>query len=97
MIRRIRGLSTLSTNPSTLSNHFTTTMVDIPPSEAWLLVISRSGAKPSICTESCFRPHRRNSDQVDSLFETTTIPTLDQLAPNLGINLSLALVVSTTS
>ena len=49
-----RGAYMLSLDSSTLSEHFKTTMVDVPPSGAWLLIISPYGAKSSICTDSCF-------------------------------------------
>ena len=49
-----RGESIFSLDPSTLSDHFTTTMVDVPASGSWLLVIAPSGAKSSICINSCF-------------------------------------------
>ena len=44
----------LSPDPSTLSDYFTTTMLDISPSRAWLLIISPFGTKPYICIESYF-------------------------------------------
>ena len=37
-----RGMYKLSEDPSTLSNHLTTTMVHVPPYRAWLLIISPS-------------------------------------------------------
>ena len=40
---------------------------------------------------------RRNCEQIDSLLETTTIPIIDQVAPDLGIHLPLGVVVLTTS
>ena len=48
-----KGLYILFTNPSTLSDYLTTTMVDIYPSGAWLLMIHPSGAEPYICIDSC--------------------------------------------
>ena len=46
-----RGESMLSLDPYTLSDHLTTTMVDIHPYGAWLLVIAPSGAEFSICID----------------------------------------------
>ena len=40
---------------------------------------------------------RRNREQIDSLLETTTLPNLDQAAPDLGIHLPLGLVAFNTS
>ena len=47
------GPSTLTICPYIESEHFITTMVDIDTSEAWLLIISPSGAESSICLDSC--------------------------------------------
>ena len=41
--------------------------------------------------------HRRNREQIDSLLETTTLPNLDQAAPDIGIHLTLGMVALTTS
>ena len=49
-----RGEYILSPYPSTLSDHFTTTMVDVPASGAWLLIIAPYLAKSSICVYCCF-------------------------------------------
>ena len=49
-----RGGFILSPYPSTFSDHLTTTMVNIPPSGAWLLIIAPFGAKYSILIDSCF-------------------------------------------
>ena len=38
-----KGASILSLDPSTLSDHFTTTMVNIYPYGAWLLIIAPMG------------------------------------------------------
>ena len=92
-----KGSSILSPEPYTLSNHFTTTMVDNSPSGAWLLIIAPLGATPSIYIYSFYPPQRRNHYQVDSLLETTTVPSIDQTAPDIGILLPLGLVASTTS
>ena len=46
--------SNLTTAPSTASDHFTTAMVDISPSGAWLVFVAPSGAKISIRVEYCF-------------------------------------------
>ena len=48
-----RGAYILSSDPSTLSDHFTTNLVDFPPSGAWLLIIAPSGAESSIYIDSC--------------------------------------------
>ena len=47
-----RGKSILSPDPSTLSDHLTTTMVDVPPYGAWLLIIAPSGDESYIRIES---------------------------------------------
>ena len=47
-----KGASILSPGPSNFSDHFTTTMVDIATTEAWLLIIAPSGDEPYICAES---------------------------------------------
>ena len=76
-----KGASILSPKPTTFSDHFITTIVDIYPSGSWLIVFSPYGSKPSICVEY-FSPHqRRNHDQVDPLLEATTIPNPDQAVP----------------
>ena len=49
-----RGESIFSKDPSTFSDHLTTTMVDSPPSWAWLLIITPYGAKSSIRIDSWF-------------------------------------------
>ena len=49
-----RGESILSLDPSTLSDHLTTTMVYSTPSGAWLLIIYPTGAKSSIRIDSWF-------------------------------------------
>ena len=59
--------------------------------EEWL-----SPNPPSVQTLA-FRLQRRNRENVDSLLETTTLPNLDQAAPDLGINLPLGVVALTTS
>ena len=41
------------TDPSTLSDHLTTTIVYVPTYGAWLLVIAPSGAESSVCVDSC--------------------------------------------
>ena len=41
-------------DPSTLSDHLTTTIVDVSPSGAWLIIIAPSGAEYSILVDSCF-------------------------------------------
>ena len=87
----------MSPEPSTLSEHLTTTMVDIYPYGAWLLIIYPYGAKPSICVDSCVYQSEKNRDQVDSLLETTTLPNPGQDAPDLLIHLPLGLIASTTS
>ena len=48
-----RGEYILSPDPYTFSDHLTTTIVDVPPSGAWLLIISPSGAEYYICIDSC--------------------------------------------
>ena len=48
------GESILSLDPSNLSDHLTTTIVDVSPSGAWLLILAPSGAESSICIDSCF-------------------------------------------
>ena len=40
---------------------------------------------------------RRNREQIDSLLETTTLPNLDQTAPDIGIRLPLGVVDVNTS
>ena len=47
-----RGEYILYPYPSTLSDHLTTTMVDVPPSGVWLPIISPSGAEYSIRIDS---------------------------------------------
>ena len=42
-------------------------------------------------------PQIRKRDQVDSVLEKTTLPSLDQYAPDLGICLQLGLIAYTTS
>ena len=49
-----KGLYIFSTDPSTLSDHFTTNMVDISPSIYLFLSIDPSGSKPFICRGYCF-------------------------------------------
>ena len=49
-----RGEYILYPDPSTLSDHLITTIVDLSTSGAWLLIIVPSGAKSSICIDSCF-------------------------------------------
>ena len=44
-----------------------------------------------------YPPKIRNQNQVESLLETTTLPNLDQAAPDLGISLPLGFVALTTS
>ena len=46
--------SNLTIAPYTASDHFTTTMVDISPSGAWLIFVAPYGAKLSIRVEYCF-------------------------------------------
>ena len=92
-----KGLSILSTNPYTSSDHITNTMVDIYTSGDWLIIISPFGAEPSICIDSCFSSSEKNRDWVDSLLETTTFAILDQVSPDIVICLPLGLLVSTTS
>ena len=92
-----RGESISSPDPSTLSDHLTTTIVYVSPSGSWLLILDPSGAESSVCIDSCFSLHRRNCEHVDSLLETTTLPILDRVAPDLGIHLSSGMVVFTTS
>ena len=72
-------------------------MVYVPPSGSWLLIIAPSGAKPSIRIDSCFSSLEKNCDQVDSLLETTTLPDIDQAAPDLLIILPLGLLYLNTS
>ena len=72
-------------------------MVYVPPSGSWLLIIAPSGAKPSIRIDSCFSSLEKNCDQVDSLLETTTLPDIDQAAPDIGSHLPLGMVDLTTS
>ena len=47
-----RGESILSLYPFTLYDHLTTTMVDVPPTGTWLLIISLYGAESSIHIDS---------------------------------------------
>ena len=49
-----RGESISFPEPSTFSDHFTTTIVDVSPSGAWLIIIAPYGAKSSVCIDSCF-------------------------------------------
>ena len=49
-----RGESISSPDPSTLSNYLITTIVDVSPSGAWLLILDPSGAESSVCVDSCF-------------------------------------------
>ena len=49
-----RGASIFSPNPSTLSDHFKITMVYVPSSGAWLLIIAPSVDKSSIHIDSWF-------------------------------------------
>ena len=46
--------SNLNCGPSTLSEHFTTTMIDIFPSGDLLLIFNPSGSEASMCVDSCF-------------------------------------------
>ena len=71
-------------------------MVDVPPSGAWLLIIAPSGAKYYICIYIASPLQGRNREQIDSLLETTTLPNLDQAAPDLGIHLPLGVIAFTT-
>ena len=48
-----KGAYILSSDPSTLSDHFTTTIVDITPSWSWLLIIDPYGTGPFILIDSC--------------------------------------------
>ena len=41
--------------------------------------------------------HRRNREHIDPLLDTTTLPNIDQAAPDLGIHLPLGLVAFNTS
>ena len=47
-----RGESMSSPDPSTSSYHLTTTIVDVSPSGAWLLILAPSGAEYSIRVDS---------------------------------------------
>ena len=49
-----RGEYILSPDPSNLSHHLTTAIVDVPTSGAWLLIIAPSGAASSIRIDSYF-------------------------------------------
>ena len=49
-----RGESISSPDPSTLSDHLTTIILDVSPSGAWLLILAPSGAESSVCIDSCF-------------------------------------------
>ena len=49
-----RGASIFSPYPSTLSDHLTTTMIDVPPSGYWWFIIAPSKSKSSIPINSCF-------------------------------------------
>ena len=51
------------TYPSTLYENFTKTTVDVPPSGAWLLIISPSGDDSSICIYSCFSSLEKKQQQ----------------------------------
>ena len=46
-----KGAYIFSPEPSTLYDHFITTMVDIYLYGSWLLIVSPSGGKPSICVD----------------------------------------------
>ena len=48
-----KGASIFYPDPSTFSDHFKTTMVDISPSGSWLLIVDPSGYEPSIYVDSC--------------------------------------------
>ena len=47
-----RGEYILSPYPSSFSDHLITDVVDVPPSGAWFLIISPSGAESYICIDS---------------------------------------------
>ena len=92
-----RGEYILSTETSTLSDHLTNTIVDDSTYGSWLVIIPPSGAESSTRITLAFTLQRRNREQIDSLLDTTTLPNLDQSAPDIGINLPLGVVVLTTS
>ena len=91
------GASLLSPYPSTFSDNFTTTVVDIALSGAWLLIISPYGAEAYICV-NCFSTHQIiNHNQVKSLLDTTILPNIYQAVPDIGIILPLGLIDLTAS
>ena len=92
-----RGESISSPDPSTLSDHLTTTIVDVSPSGAWLLILAPSEAESSVCIDSYFSSSEKNYEQIYFLLETTTLTILDQVAPDIGIHLPLGVEVLTTS
>ena len=49
-----RGESISSQDPSTLYDHLATTIADVSPSGAWLLILAPSGAESSVRIDSCF-------------------------------------------
>ena len=62
-----------------------------------MIILAPSVAESSIRIESFSPLQERNREHIDSLLETTTLPNLDQDAPDLGINLPLGVVALTTS
>ena len=62
----------------------------------WLLLLPLDPNLPSDWT-IVYPTQLRNHNQVDSLLETTTLPNIDQAAPDIVICLPLGLMDSTTS
>ena len=92
-----RGESISSPDPSTLSDHLTTTIVDVSPSGAWLLILAPPGAKSSVCIDSWFS-YSEKKPWTDWLpFGDNHSSNSDQVAPDLGIHLPLRVVALTTS